>query len=418
MNTVYADETVSRFGEFLHSPKRLASVRGTQLLDSGPEECFDSLTRLACVSLDVPLSYFTLLDADRDYFKSLWGFPEPLATSRTLTEERTFCHYAAISGKLLAIEDTLGYEQWARISSVRNSGVRAFLGMPITLNGQRVGNFCVADLTPRLWTERDRETVIQLALSAQRELSLRSALVKANFLAQQAEKLVQSKEELIAVIAHDLRTPLQTFSLTLALLQRTGITENEAAHSRASNAVLAMGRIVDELLVNENPEVQTPYAHVPLSTKKIAEMTVQLMTPIAERKHIRLVLGESADAVIMGDLGQMLRVFSNIIGNAIKYSPSASKVSFSCTVEQDSAVFSVIDEGPGIVASEQQRIFERGWQSNFDSPRGESKGHGLGLAIVKQIVEQHRGNVTVHSAVGEGSRFSVKIPILHPSPLA
>ena len=402
----YAEQQLEAF---LNSPARLAAVRATQLLDSPAEECFDSMTRLATLSLGVPLSYVTVLDADRDYFKSQSGFPEPLATTRELTG-RTFCHYAAVGGDVLAIDDTHANPLWANVPSVRSQGVRAFMGMPMTLEGQQIGNFCVADLQPRRWSDKDRDMIIQLAQSTQRELALRMALSRGRIQTQRAEALARAKEELIAVIAHDLRNPLQALDLTLTLLRLGGAEQRETAIARARTAVLTMRRIADELLSEDHSLTQLLDGQELVSTRTIASNALDMMRPIAERKQISLVMEHDDDALIAADFGQMLRVFSNIIGNAIKYSSSDSAVRFGCRTVDSTVVYSVSDEGPGMTKTEQQRVFDRGWQGVLGAEEG--AGHGLGLAIVKQIVEQHGGSVAVHSTPGAGSRFDVVMPLV------
>ena len=221
--------------------------------------------------------------------------------------------------------------------------------------------------------------------------------------------MARAKEELIAVIAHDLRSPLQVLDLTLTLLQRGGTDQREAAIARASTAVLTMRRIADELLSDSHPLSNLLLDQGLVSTRKIASNALEMMRPIAERNQISIIMEHADDVLIVADFGQMLRVFSNIIGNAIKYSASGSTVCFSCRTGHNTVVFAVSDEGPGMTKTEQERVFDRGWQGPLGIAQG--AGRGLGLAIVKQIVEQHGGNIAVNSTLGVGSRFDVVIPL-------
>ena len=115
------------------------------------------------------------------------------------------CHCRLIDDRCNFAGRACGHHRMPDVPSVGHSGVRAFLGMPLTVNGQRIGNFCVVDMQPRAWSEVERETVIQLAASTQRELTVRAALSQSRIQADYADALARSKEQLMALIAHDLR---------------------------------------------------------------------------------------------------------------------------------------------------------------------------------------------------------------------
>jgi PAS domain S-box-containing protein len=154
-------------------PARLAALRESGLLDSAPEEAFDALTRLAARLVRVPASFISLVDEDRDFYKSCVGFGEPLATVRQL-EGTTFCHYAIVSPGPLVIPDTAADPLYREVPTVRSLGVAAYLGIPIrTGEGEVLGSFCAIDFVPRPWTADEIETMTVLAASAEREIEVR-----------------------------------------------------------------------------------------------------------------------------------------------------------------------------------------------------------------------------------------------------
>ena len=294
------------------------------------------------------------------------------------------------------------------VPSVGHSGVRAFLGMPLTVNGQRIGNFCVVDMQPRAWSEVERETVIQLAKSTQRELAVRAALSKGLIQADHADALARSKEQLMVLIAHDLRDPLQVLELSLVMLRRANAEQRDAAIARAITATLTLRRMADELLSNNGAASILSPTRVPLSSCSLLSNACEMMMPIAERRGITLLVTDTHEALVEGDFGQLLRVLCNLLSNAIKYSPHGTTVRLSGYKDHDSVVFEVRDEGPGMSSVELERAFDQGWQGELGIQKG--AGQGLGLSIVKQIVEQHHGQVSVQSSRGAGCRFRVRLP--------
>lgn len=155
--------------------KRLALLRETGLLDSPTEESFDRLTRLAAKLTGAPVTFISLVDDERDFYKSCFGFPEPLASERELTGT-TFCHYALVSRGPLVIEDTLAHPIYRNVPTVESLGVRAYLGIPLTIRGTAIGSFCAIDFKPRVWTALEIEVMEELAASTMREIDLRAAI--------------------------------------------------------------------------------------------------------------------------------------------------------------------------------------------------------------------------------------------------
>ncbi|MEO8036220.1 MAG: GAF domain-containing protein, partial [Acidobacteriota bacterium] len=125
----------------LHDPDRVAAVRATGLLDTRPEEAFDGLTKLAARLLSVPSTFLSLVDEKRDFYKSCFGFSDPLATTRQV-EGTTFCHFAIASDGPLVIGDTIADPLYRDVPTVKSLGVRAYLGVPlINADGLALGSF-------------------------------------------------------------------------------------------------------------------------------------------------------------------------------------------------------------------------------------------------------------------------------------
>ena len=183
----------------VRDPRRLAAVRAAGLLDTEAEPAFDRLTRLAARLLGVPAAFLSLVDEERDFYKAATGLPEPLASARELSG-RTFCHHtvaAASPERPLVIPDTRAHPAYGAVPTVETLGVAAYMGVPLVVDGQRVGAFCAIDTAPRPWTADEVEVLEELAASAQREIDLRLALAESRRAAAEAERTHREREEFL-----------------------------------------------------------------------------------------------------------------------------------------------------------------------------------------------------------------------------
>ena len=162
--------------EILRDPARLAALAETGLPDTPPEEAFDRLTRLAARLLGARMAKLTLVDGERQFFKSAVGFPEPVASARQTPVEASVCQYVVTSGEPLVIGDTAGDARVRGVAMVTDHGVRAYAGVPVaTAEGHVIGSFCVCDDRPREWGADDVAALADLAAIAAEEIGRRRA---------------------------------------------------------------------------------------------------------------------------------------------------------------------------------------------------------------------------------------------------
>jgi DNA-binding NarL/FixJ family response regulator len=163
-------------GDALNNPARLSDIYKLHLLDTPPEAPFDRLTRLAARVLHAPIALVSLVDDKRQFFKSAYGLPEPLASRRETPLTYSFCKYVVASASPLVIEDARLHPELRTNLAVVNLNIVAYLGMPLTTEtGSTLGSFCVIDTRPRAWTPADQDTMSDLAASVMSEIALRSA---------------------------------------------------------------------------------------------------------------------------------------------------------------------------------------------------------------------------------------------------
>ncbi|MHA3771124.1 ATP-binding protein [Verrucomicrobiota bacterium sgz303538] len=178
----------------LNQPERLKALRRTGLLDSPPEALFDRLTRMAAQILEVPAAIMTLVDENRQFFKSCIGLPEPWASYRETPLSHSFCQFVTASGEPLVVNDARLDERVRTNLAIQDLNVVAYLGVPLaTRDGHIIGSFAAIDSKPHTWTERDKSLLIDLAAlaMAQIELPLES---EARYQAESA--LERSREDL------------------------------------------------------------------------------------------------------------------------------------------------------------------------------------------------------------------------------
>ena len=155
---------------------RVASLRALALLDTAPEEDFDRFTRLTAELLDAPISLVSLVDRDRQFFKSQHGLPSPWAEVRETALSHSFCQHAVTSGRPLIVEDARRTTLVCGNPAVRDLSVIAYAGVPLTLeDGHAIGTLCAIDTVPRHWTDRDLRILADLGAAVQTMIDLRYA---------------------------------------------------------------------------------------------------------------------------------------------------------------------------------------------------------------------------------------------------
>jgi len=242
----------------------------------------------------------------------------------------------------------------------------------------------------------------------------------------QRKEIERLKQDFFAMISHDLRTPLMSvlFSLNIVSKRIENLTlqlkgrqaakvsaelteEIRAAEHNCSHLL----KLIDSLLVIE--KIESGEIELAPSMFKLSDLihrASESVSAYARQKDIQIHCSYT-ETTIAADEDRLLQVLINLLGNAIKFSPIGSKVQLAASLEKGNFLCQVEDEGPGIAAEHQLVIFDRYRQVKDSGTSGES-GSGLGLTICRAIVQAHRGEIGVKSAVGQGSIFWFKIPVM------
>ena len=190
-------------------PLRLRALRSLSLVDSPAEESFDRITRLAARLLKCPASVVTLIEEDRQFFKSCVGLPEPLATLRGSPLSHSFCKLTVRAGERFLIEDARVDPRVVSHPAIEEYGIVSYAGFPIrTRSGEVLGTLCVVDIVPREWTEDELETLRELSASVESEIELIAAAERERDHARMFQTMIQASPLSVIVIDTDGRVEL------------------------------------------------------------------------------------------------------------------------------------------------------------------------------------------------------------------
>jgi signal transduction histidine kinase len=245
------------------------------------------------------------------------------------------------------------------------------------------------------------------------ELARRAALAVENArLFHAAERATRARDEMLGVVAHDLRNPLNTIVMGANLLAEL-IPETQAALRRQAEIMRRgaqhMNRLIQDLLeVRRIESGRLAIAPRPEAPYVLVCEALETLRPLATAGNLKLKAAVRSDMPrVLADPPRIQQVLSNLVGNAIKFTPAGGRVVLKADVLPEPEVrFAVVDNGPGIPPEQLPHVFGQYWQAD----RADRRGIGLGLAIAKGIVEAHGGRIWVESHVGTGSKFYFTLP--------
>jgi signal transduction histidine kinase len=224
------------------------------------------------------------------------------------------------------------------------------------------------------------------------------------------------KSDFVSLVSHEIRSPLTSIHMQLKVIG-DGLAgevsdKQQEILSRASEKINALITMSGELL--DLSKIESGLIHMErqvLSLQPLLEDQVSLCQARAQARQIQLTLDMAAELPeVNANKTNMEEVFSNLISNALNYTPDGGRIVVSAGVQNDQIRISVRDNGIGIAPEDMERIFNRFYRVKNADTR-QVIGTGLGLPIVKSIIDAHHGRIQVESQVGEGSTFSVYLPV-------
>ena len=300
---------------------------------------------------------------------------------------------------------TLGASDAEQLRLRRELGARSCISVPLTSSNRVLGALTlVHSVSERRYDEDD------LAFAA--TLARRAALAVENArLFDAAQRATSARDEMLGIVAHDLRNPLGTIHLAAQFLEELVPVEQSMARKQLATlrrATDRMKRLINDLLDVKRIEAGTlTVTPRPEPVASLVEDAVSMLDPLAASAGLVTEWSvEPGLPAALVDPQRIQQTISNLVGNAIKFTPRGGTVALRARRASDGICFEVADSGPGIPPDVIPHIFGRFWQGD----RSDRRGIGLGLTIAKAIVEGHRGRIWVESRVGEGSSFYFTVP--------
>jgi signal transduction histidine kinase len=297
-------------------------------------------------------------------------------------------------------------ENPALLSIINALGLTSYMGTPLIARERVIGAITFSSVQPeRHYTQED--------LAFAQELARRIALTLDNArLYQEAQKAIKIRDDFISIASHELRTPVTSLKLYVAVLQKqlARLDDENVAHSltKMDAQLNKLTMLIRDLLNVSRIELgRLDFQEALFDLNEVVKETVEQIQPTT-RKHCIRVEGQVSRPV-WGDKDRIGQVITNLLTNAIKYSPQADSIIVRLSSTDEAAVVSVQDFGIGIAQQHLQAIFERFYRVS-DPNEKTFPGLGIGLYISHEIIKRHGGTLSVESEKGRGSVFSFTLP--------
>ena len=287
-------------------------------------------------------------------------------------------------------------------------GMRSMMIVPLVARGKTRGAMGFVSGTPQRYGSND--------LSVAQDLALLAALAVDNSrLYMEAQRAIRARDDLIAVVSHDLGNPLSAIRIGTSLLLRTLPKGEQESGGWQHLEFIRQSAQQMENLINDLLDVKKLEAgrveldRKPQNCHTIVQAVLDVFRPIAQGRSIELATDLPSDLPrVDADAHRLEQVLSNLVSNALKFTGPGGRVEIRARAAPGVVLFSVSDTGPGIPVDYQPHVFDRFWQARRE---GEGrKGLGLGLAIARGVVDAHGGRIWVESTPGEGATFLFTIP--------
>jgi signal transduction histidine kinase len=262
----------------------------------------------------------------------------------------------------------------------------------------------------RLRTSRRQDTDNQLSQERTRADAAVTALDETKVALADAQSEQERQKDVLGIVTHDLRSPLSVIVLNAqSIAEDTAEAATREAAVEVTRAASRMDRLLMDLLDVARIESQSlRVVHRPNEIRAFVTDVLRSYQPLFAARGVKFDVEIPSDRLVASfDHDRVVQVLSNLLGNAMKFTPARGTLNLRVARRGDDVEFVLRDSGPGIRADALPHVFKRFWQADRE-PR---RGLGLGLYICKTIVEAHGGRITVESEFGEGTTFRFTLPL-------
>lgn len=388
---------------------RLNKLYELDILDTIEEQAYDDLTKLAAEICQTPIALVSLVDKERQWFKSHHGLD-----ARETPREVAFCSHAILDDKVFIIEDSSKDERFFDNPLATGAPhVTFYAGAPLIMSDQRkLGTLCVISDKPKKLSLSQKEALSSLARQVVTQLELRLKI-------KELKQLDHAKDEFISMASHELRTPLTSIYGSLSLL----LNDSKNPLSAKQNSLITIAYRNSERLLSlvndilELSKIESGLLKFDNATLNLAELlnkAFELNQAYCIKCNTKLNVScaeECQELTVFADEQRLLQVLSNFISNAAKFTFDGDTVDLRLKKEGNYAVIEVVDHGPGITIEQQKLVFLKFKQ--LDTPvNNKLPGTGLGLNISKNIIELQNGIIGFESMPNTKTTFYFKLPLV------
>jgi PAS domain S-box-containing protein len=401
-----------------HDNEILAEIGAVLSSTLGYEETLTNITNLAVAEL-ADVCIVETVEEDGQVHRSSVAHRDPAkaALAATLARVRLDARRPYLGSSVLETKQPLVMEEVTaeylesiaqsdeHLRALRELDPSSFMALPLVVHGRLLGAMILVDTTgPRRYSPSERVLAEEVARRA-------AYAVENARLYRAARRATQARDDVLGIVAHDLRNPLGIIHMQALLLRRHDVDPEHGARKPAETierAVARMNRLIQDLLdVTRMEAGRLSVDRARVSIGHVLAESVEAQMPLAASASLELRLDVARDLPeVLADRHRLLQVFENLIGNAIKLTQPGGRITVGVAPRDGEALVWVADTGPGIAANDLPHLFDRFWQA----PRAGRRGAGLGLPIVKGIVDAHGGRVWVESTPERGSTFFFTIP--------
>jgi signal transduction histidine kinase len=380
---------------------RLAKLRSYDILDTLDEQEYDDIVRLVAQICETPMANISFVDRDRQWFKSVVGLED-----RQTAREIAFCGHTILGDELLVVPDAKADERFFDNPLVTGKpGIRFYAGMPlITPDGYRLGALCAIDSVSRSLTREQRQALDTLSHHVVNLLELRAQR-------RSLEELSDLKTRMMAIMAHDLRSPMAAVASAITLLkdEELSVDDRVAVMQELGQLLDSTQYLIDNVVTWASGEMSgpEPASLDMVDLRELAEELVDSLSDGFTAKDNRLTAHINGAGPIESDRNVLLFVLRNLLVNANKFT-SGGEIELAAEETGTEVCLSVRDTGIGMSPAEVDGLFDWRVRSKRNGTSGE-KGSGLALLLCQDMASRIGAGLSAESSEGVGTVFRLRL---------